>query len=151
MLDTLLKFLSNPQSEPSLKPADARIALTALLVRVARADHHYARSEIAVIQKILCNRYGLSDTEAEQLRCEAEELEAAAPDMVRFTKAVKDAVPLEERAVVVEALWQVALADGHRDHEEEGLLRLVVNLLGINDRDSGLARQRVITGLAAKA
>jgi uncharacterized tellurite resistance protein B-like protein len=37
----------------------------------------------------------------------------------------------------------VALADGVREPEEDALLRLVANLLGINDLDSALARQRV--------
>ena len=37
-------------------------------------------------------------------------------------------------------------ADGERDAEEDALLRLVSNLLGINDRDSALARQRVDRG-----
>ena len=44
---------------------------------------------------------------------------------------------------------RVALADGARGHEEDGFLRLVANLLGVNDRDSGHARQaaeRRITG-----
>jgi uncharacterized tellurite resistance protein B-like protein len=51
-------------------------------------------------------------------------------------------VPFEDRAAVVEALWAVVLADGRRDHEEDGFLRMTARLLGINDRDSALARQR---------
>jgi uncharacterized tellurite resistance protein B-like protein len=37
----------------------------------------------------------------------------------------------------------VVLADGVRDPEEDSLLRLVSHMLGIEDRDSALARQRV--------
>jgi uncharacterized tellurite resistance protein B-like protein len=44
----------------------------------------------------------------------------------------------------VEALWQVALADGNRDAEEDALLRLVVSLLGVTDVDSASARRRVM-------
>ncbi len=65
------------------------------------------------------------------------------PDTVRFTRAIKDAVPYEARAAVVESLWQVALADGARDAGEDALIRLAIKFLGINDRDSALARQRV--------
>jgi uncharacterized tellurite resistance protein B-like protein len=36
----------------------------------------------------------------------------------------------------------VALADGQRDDSEDTLLRLSSSLLGVNDRDSALARQR---------
>ena len=65
------------------------------------------------------------------------------PDTVRFTRAIKDAVSHDDRIGVIEALWQVVLADGERDAEEDALVRLASNLLGINDRDSALARQRV--------
>ncbi len=44
---------------------------------------------------------------------------------------------------MIEALWQVALADGERDAQEDALLRLVSKFLGINDMDSARARQRV--------
>ena len=49
----------------------------------------------------------------------------------------------EDRLKVIEALWKVVLADGKRTSEENALLRLVTNLLGISDKDSALARQRV--------
>jgi uncharacterized tellurite resistance protein B-like protein len=88
-------------------------------------------------------RYGLSPFEATKLRGEAEVLEAEAPDTVRFTRAIKDAVPHEDRESVLEAMWDIVLTDGVRDHEEDAMLRLLANLLGINDRDSALARQRV--------
>jgi uncharacterized tellurite resistance protein B-like protein len=70
-------------------------------------------------------------------------MEAEAPDTVRFTRAVKDAVAYDDRVGVVEALWKVVLADGQRAQEEDALLRLVTNLLGVSDPDSAKARQRV--------
>jgi uncharacterized tellurite resistance protein B-like protein len=142
MFADLLRRLSAPEPEPLPDP-DARRALTALLVRLARSDGDYADSEIARIDRIAMARYGMSPFEAAALRREAEQLESEAPDTVRFTRAIKDAVPYEDREAVLEALWDVVLADGTRDHEEDGLLRLVANLLGVADRDSARARQRV--------
>lgn len=142
MLSSLLKRLTAPAPAP-LDAADSRVALAALLVRVARADGDYAASEIAHIDAILSAHHNISRPEATALRIEAETLEAAAPDTVRFTRAIKDAIPLEDRTTVIEALWSVVLADGTRDHEEDTFLRMTANLLGINDRDSNLARQRV--------
>jgi uncharacterized tellurite resistance protein B-like protein len=40
------------------------------------------------------------------------------------------------------ALWSVALADGLRDADEDTLLRMVANLLGLTDVESALARQK---------
>jgi uncharacterized tellurite resistance protein B-like protein len=142
MFADLLNRLAGVDTRP-LPQSDARLALAGLLVRVARSDGDYAAAERQRITDILERRYGLSTSQAEDLRGQAEALEAEALDTVRFTREIKDHVDHEERATVVEALWEVVLADGQRDHEEDALLRLVVNLLGINDRDSALARQRV--------
>ena len=116
-------------------------------VRVARTDHFYASEEVEKIETILMHRYGLSPFEAADLRTQAEALELQAPDTIRFTRALKDAVPLEERAGLVQALWAVALVDGTRDGGEDQMLRLIANLLGLTDVDSGLARQRAAAGL----
>jgi uncharacterized tellurite resistance protein B-like protein len=138
----LLRALFAP-TPPRLAEPDARLALAALLVRVARSDGHYAADEVAHIDAILKMRHGLSDTGAAYLRTEAEAVEAEAPDTVRFTRALKSAVPLEDRTALVEALWKVALADGGRDADEDRMLRLVANLLGLTDVESARARQRV--------
>ena len=138
----LLNLLLDPAPQ-RLNDTDARMALTALLVRIARADHNYANVEMDRIDRIIIARYNLGVGEAIILREQAEGLEAEAPDTVRFTRAIKDAVALEDRIGVIESMWQVALADGERDAEEDALLRMAANLLGINDVQSAAARQRV--------
>ena len=141
MFADMLRRLTAPDPAPLSEP-DARVALAALMVRVARSDGNYAPSEKARIDAVLARRYALEAEAVRELRARAEELEAEAPDTVRFTRAIKDAVDLEDRIAVIEALWAVVLADGERDAEEDSLLRLLANLLGIGDRDSNLARQR---------
>lgn len=143
MFGSFLKSLLEPQAEP-LHDDDARLAMTALLVRLARADNEYAAAEIHRITQVIMARYELAEPEAIALRETAETLEQEAPDTVRFTRAIKNRVAYEDRIAVVEALWQVALADGNRDAEEDALLRLVVSLLGVTDVDSASARRRVM-------
>ena len=41
----------------------------------------------------------------------------------------------------MKALWEVVLADGTRDHEEDSILRLAASLLGVSDRDSNIIRR----------
>ncbi|QXT39202.1 TerB family tellurite resistance protein [Gymnodinialimonas ceratoperidinii] len=142
MISDLLNRLLAPAPEP-LSQADARLALAALLVRVARSDGDYAAVEISRIDALLADRYDLLPGQAKTLRAQAEVLEAQAPDTVRFTRAIKDAVDHDDRLDVVEALWDIVLADGERDEDEDALMRLVAPMLGINDRDSNLARRRV--------
>lgn len=120
----------------------APLALAALMVRIAKSDDDYATAECERIDAVLSVLYSLSTTQASALRLRAEALEADAPDTVRFTRAIKEEVPYEERFDVVHALWQVVLADGTRDQEEDALMRLLASLLGVNDRDSAIARQQ---------
>ena len=87
MFADLLKRLTAVDPAPLPDP-DARLALTALLVRIARSDNIYAQSEIDRIDRILTERYGLTPFEASALRTRAETLEAEAPDTVRFTRAI---------------------------------------------------------------
>jgi uncharacterized tellurite resistance protein B-like protein len=141
MFADLLKRLSAPEPDP-LDDGDARLALAALLIRIAKADGHYDLAEITRIDKVLKSRFNLDADNLASLRKDAEILESEAPDTVRFTRAIKDHVAYEDRVHVIEALWEVALADGGRDYEEDALMRLVAPMLGINDRDSALARQR---------
>ncbi|MBA3908852.1 MAG: hypothetical protein C0524_02980 [Rhodobacter sp.] len=141
MIDALLRRLLAPA--PAVLPEpDARLALAALLVRIARTDGLYSAEEVERIDRVLALYHGLGPFEAARLRTEAEELERQAPDTVRFTRALKAGVGLEDRADLMVALWSVALADGLRDAEEDRLLRLVANLLGLTDVESAQARQR---------
>jgi uncharacterized tellurite resistance protein B-like protein len=142
MFDALLRRLTAPTPERLPEP-DADLALAALLVRLARADGQYAPAEVARIDRILIARHGAG---AADLRKRAEVLEAQAPDTVRFTRAIKDATALEDRAEMLQAMWSVALADEAREAEEDQLMRLVANLLGLTDQQSALARQKAAQG-----
>jgi uncharacterized tellurite resistance protein B-like protein len=144
MFSRLLTAFSGPV--PTTPPPQAPLALAALLVRLARADGHYSATEAEGIDHLIAARYGISESDAAKARRGGEALEAEASDTVRFTRALKDAVPHEDRAGLMEALWMVALSDGARDAGEDALIRLAASLLGVNDRDSALARQRVERG-----
>lgn len=147
MFATLLNALLSP-TPPRLTDIDARLAMAALMVRIARTDHFYAAEEVERIERVLMQRYGLDPFAAADLRRAAEDLETAAPDTIRFTRAIKDAVPLADRAGLLQSLWSVALSDGSRDADEDQMLRLIANLLGLTDVESGLARQRAVADMA---
>ena len=146
MIDILRRLLA-PEPAPLAEP-DARLALAALLVRIARTDGLYAAEEVERIDRVLAQYHGLDPFAAASLRTEAENLEREAPDTVRFTRALKQAVAVEDRSLLMTALWSVAVADGLRDAEEDQLMRMVANLLGLTDVDSAQARQRAERGAA---
>ena len=145
MFTDFLTRLVRPDPAP-LAELDAQLALTALLVRVAKSDAVFESSERDVIKRIVHTRYALDPWAAEKLVAQAEQLESEAPDTVRFTRAIKDSVPYDDRLSVIEALWSVVMADGQRDPEEDAVLRLTSSLLGVSDQDSNAARRRVSKG-----
>ncbi len=142
MFQDLLKMLRGELPPEPITGDDSQIAIAALMVRVARADDSYDSVERDMIEDVLIHHYDMTREEATEMRLHAEKVEAEAADTVRFTRVLKEAVPYEERDAIAEALWRVALADNDRSEDENALLRTVVGLLGISDRDSGLARQR---------
>lgn len=141
MINAFLRRLTTPPAPD--RSLDQGLALGALLVRMARADGTYDMAEAAEVTRILMDRYGLDHGRAEDLRAEAEALEAENADTVRFTRAIKETVDYDHRVEIVQALWAVALADGQRDAEEDSLVRLAASMLGVSDQDSAIARHRV--------
>lgn len=144
MFRNLLSRLLELTSPTPLNGQDAEVAIAALMVRLAKADDRYGQAEKTRIDQVLARRRGLDHAAAAERRAAAEMIEAEAPDTVRFTRTIKDRVELADRHDIIAALWEVAYADGKRSADEESLVRLVAGLLGINDRNSALARQRAL-------
>ncbi|MGD9979215.1 MAG: TerB family tellurite resistance protein [Hyphomonadaceae bacterium] len=145
LADLLRRLGGRPEDDGVLAPEDQRIAVAALLVIAAHADHDYADAERAQIEHVLAQRYKLAADAAAALRMQGEAAESAASDLYRFTSLVKKGVPHEERHGVIEAMWRVVLADDRREMHEEALLRRVTDLLGLDSRDSVEARRRAQT------
>jgi uncharacterized tellurite resistance protein B-like protein len=145
MISGLLRKLAG-ESDAPLTQDESRVAVAALLVIAAHADHKYEDSEREQIERALTARYGLDAAAAAALRAEGEEAERVSLDLYRFTSRVKQHIPHEERAAVVEAMWRVVLADGEREKHEEALMQRVTDLLGLDPRDSIEARRRVEAG-----
>ena len=143
MLKNILKIFAD-DNVSQLEPDDARLAITALMIRVARSDDDYSKAELNNIISLISARFKLSHDEADKLIKEAELVEEQAPDTVRFTKSIKSAKDFDDRIAIIADLWAVVLPDSFRDTNEDALIRTVVSLLGVSDKDSAFARQRAI-------
>lgn len=145
------KRLLRATAPADLPSEDARSAIAAVLVMAARADDHYGADEQHVVDDVLMSRFGLDAAGAAKLRAEGEDAEVESIDIYQFTKAIRTAIPIEDRIAIVEALWKVVLADGARDPHEDTLMRQLVDRLGLSPMDSALARQRVQGGGSIQA
>jgi uncharacterized tellurite resistance protein B-like protein len=144
MLDFLRKLAGAPEAPRDMDPA---VAVAALLVETARADGRYDEPERRLVERALAALLDLGPFEAVRKRAEGEAAQAAAPDLVRFTRVIKTTLDGAERVAFVEALWDVVLSDGARDPHEDALLRKLAPLLAVTDRDSAEARRRAAARL----
>jgi Tellurite resistance protein TerB len=67
---------------------------------------------------------------------------AASTDFYQVTRIIKDRLEPDQRAAIIEMLWEVAYADGEVHDYEANLM--VAGLLHVEDRDAGEARRRVL-------
>ena len=80
-------FKRNAKStEESVEHNDERVALTALLIKIAKSDYDYSSLEKSSIKIILKKRFSISELEVTDLITKAELLEDESSDSVRFTK-----------------------------------------------------------------
>jgi uncharacterized tellurite resistance protein B-like protein len=141
MIAELFKRLRGQATEQPLPELDARLGIIVLLVRLAKADHHYAVEEIQLIDRLIAGHLDLNAVEAAKLRATSEKLEATAPDTAALSAMVQGEISEPDRHAVLDALWQVGLADRSLKPEEEGFLTEVARALGL-DPAEGAARHR---------
>ena len=147
MLDRIRNLFADPAPARERREFDRNLAAAALLVEAALLDGHFADKERAAILAILQRNFTLTAADAAELVVEAEKAQAEANHLVRFTRAIKDAYGPDERAAMLEMLWEVAYADGVLHHYEANLLRRISGLLYVSDREAGAARKRVLARL----
>jgi len=141
MFERLIARLRAPAASfTSMPETDARHALGALLVRVAKADGAYLFQEIEEIDHLLADLYGLNAIEAAQMRAECELLEAAMPDTTELAHILTCSVTKAERDDLVAALWKVADADGIRQHSEEEVVAAATTTFGMSPEAAAALR-----------
>lgn len=126
---------------------DLHLAAAALLVEAAVLDGHFESSERDAIADGLRQHFGLGEEETRLLIEKAETAIQKSVELYGFTRTIKDRLEPRERIAILELLWQVAYADGVLHDYEAGLARRVAGLLYVSDKESGEARQRVLSRL----
>jgi|APTNR8051073442_1049403.scaffolds.fasta_scaffold02321_8 uncharacterized tellurite resistance protein B-like protein len=149
MLNRLLDMFGGDR--PAAPDDDPEAALhraaAALLAVTARIDGTFDAAEERAVHALIRDRFGLSEAESAALIDRASESAAESTDLFEFTETINRKMPPEKRADIIEMLWEVAYADGTADDYEQNLVRRAAGLLYVSDRDSGLARQRVLRRL----
>ena len=139
MLSRILHALSSPKPDPLPEP-DEKLALGALMVRVAKSDHAYRFEEISRIDRLLTRLFGLNPVEAAKMRATCEKLEHEAPETDHFARVIRETTTFQARLDALEAMWEVLLADGVRRDEEVAVIKAARIAMGLSESDSDTAR-----------
>ena len=123
---------------------DLQLAAAALLVEAAVMDGTFDADERRTIGTLLEESFDLDGEATETLIAVAEQAVNDSTQHYGFARVVKDNFSHDERVRMIEMLWEVAYADDELHHYEANLLRRISGLIYVSDRDSGLARKRVL-------
>jgi uncharacterized tellurite resistance protein B-like protein len=149
MLDYIRKFLRRSAArKPSAGDQFDRrhVAAAALLVEAAWLDSDFADEERRAIIRLVGERFDLSADKARALVAHAERQQGAAYSGWQFIKIVREEFKPEERAQVVEMLWQVACADGTLRPFEKQMVERVGEELDLPAATVEAARLRAAGG-----
>ena len=138
MFERLLSRLTGAPDTPAPLPVpDARLALAALLVRVARADQAYLFEEVEQTDRVLAHAFDLKPLDAAKLRAEAERFDKQLPGDADLAGLIRRDVDPAHRRGVAAGLWAVARADGYTDDRAAAIAALVETHLGVTGTESG--------------
>ena len=127
-----------------------QVAAVALLVEAAVMDGDFDDGERRTIARLVGRQFDLEAAAVEDLIRAGEEAVDASSQLYAFTRVVKEGFDFEQRIRMIEMLWEVAYADGELHDFEASLVRRVSGLIHVTDRDSGMARGRVLKRLGLK-
>lgn len=112
-----------------------RLAAAVLFVEVMHADHKVDKREQQVVRQALLESFSLSSHEADELLQLAEERVKDVTSLHEFTSLLHGRLTNEEKVMLLEQIWRVALADNNVDKYEEHLVRRIAELLYIKHSD----------------
>jgi len=140
MLNTLKHWWEGESFQPASAP-EISLTITKLMVGMMAMDGKLDASERVEINYLLREHYGLTAFESEEL---IEQCVSGQADDLRIDHIVKQIVghyTLHQRTEMVRQIWQVALADGVVDFNEEQYINRLSGLLGLSTDQLTQAKQ----------
>jgi len=106
-----------------------QLAVAALLVEVAMADHQFSEVELGNLTTILERKFSLSHDELTELISLAKNETNHATSLHQFTQLINQYCTTEEKFKLMKAMWEMAYADGNLDKYEDYIIRKVADLI----------------------
>ena len=115
--------------------------IAALLIHSARIDENFTEKERSIIKRALIEM-GADENSLEEIIKDAELKERDSNQILEFTREVKNK-SLEEKKIVIEALWNIIYSDEKADIYESNLMRRLSGLLYLDTKTVGDIKEKV--------
>ncbi len=134
-LKTLFRQLTEEGGEGGVVDTPTlQVAMASLLCEVSRADNSVDDEERQAKVHQLTRLLDINDTEAVELLQKANTAADSSVSLYDFTSKLRS-LEQSERYLLIEAMWQVAYADGVLDPLEEAVIRQVSDLIYVDHKD----------------
>ena len=117
------------------------ISIAALLIHSAKIDENFTEKERLIIKSALIEM-GAKENNLDEIIKDAELREQDTNQILEFTKEVKNK-SLEEKKIVIEALWNIIYSDEKADIYESNLMRRLSGLLYLDAKVVGDIKEKV--------
>ena len=117
------------------------ISVAALLIHSAKIDENFTQKEKTIIKNALIEMGAKVDNLDEIIK-DAETKEKDSNQILEFTKEVKNK-SIEEKKIVIEALWNIIYSDENADMYESNLMRRLSGLLYLDAKIVGDIKEKI--------
>tara|TARA_A100001035_G_scaffold273734_1_gene264665 strand:- start:597 stop:1022 length:426 start_codon:yes stop_codon:yes gene_type:complete len=117
------------------------ISVAALLIHSAKIDENFTEKERTIIKKALIEM-GADEDNLEEIIKDAELKEKDSNQILEFTKEVKNK-NVDEKKIVIEALWNIIYSDENADIYETNLMRRLSGLLYLDPKVVGDLKEKI--------
>ena len=132
------------KKEKENKSDENHLSLTsvaALLVHSAKIDQNFTEKEKDIIKRALIEM-GADENNLDEIIKEAEIKEQDSNQILEFTKEVKNK-NIDEKKIVIEALWNIIYSDENADIYETNLMRRLSGLLYLDPKIVGDIKEKI--------
>ena len=117
------------------------ISVAALLIHSAKIDENFTEKEKTIIKNALIEM-GADENNLDEIIIDAESREKDSNQILEFTKEVKNR-SVDEKKIVIEALWTIIYSDEQADMYESNLMRRLSGLLYLDAKVVGDIKEKV--------
>ncbi|MEL7310869.1 MAG: TerB family tellurite resistance protein [Pseudomonadota bacterium] len=138
-----------PTPDPAARETGVRLATATLMAEVARADDVLDTRELAALKQRLQKQFDLDEQTAATVVNDGLESSEESVSLQGFTRTLHEQLDSDEKAHIIDMLWEVALADGELDKHEDALIAQIGELMYVPRSEVLRLKARRLEGLSS--